>query len=249
MALELADLTSAEVGASVQSGRRGVIVPLGATEQHGPHLPLSVDTDIVVAMADAVAQRLIHIGYEFDVAPALPFGDSAHHEAFPGSVSLRRNVLVEVLDDVCTSMFRSGFAWVALVTGHAGNCWAMREVAQLHDRVISVDDWPSIRRCLHDAGRESLGLSEEYIGTHGGHFETSIMLAIRPDVVHMERAVVGVIGPTSMLGNQLRDEGMHNVSPTGVIGDPTASDAQAGRVYFDALVAFNADSIIERVSA
>jgi creatinine amidohydrolase len=200
-------------------------------------------------MANVVARRLIRIGHQCNVAPALPFGDSAHHEAFPGTVSLRRNSLVALLDDVCASMFRSGFAWVALVTGHAGNCWAMREVAQLHDHVIAVDDWPSIRRCLHNVGRESLGLSEEYIGTHGGHFETSIMLAIRPDVVHMERAVVGAIGSPSMLGSRLRDEGMHKVSPTGVVGDPTVSNSQAGRVYFDALVAFNADSIIERLSA
>lgn len=249
--MQLCAYTSDGLTDKVTSTRTGVIVPLGATEQHGPHLPLDVDSTIARAVADAVSERLCDAGYDCVVAPVLPFGDSAHHESYPGSVSLRRSVVVDVLGDVCESLLRSPFAWVALITGHAGNCWAMREVACRYStgNVISVDDWPSIRNVIHAVGRDDLGLEASYVGTHAGHFETSIILHLRPDSVDMTRASAGAIGDPAILGTRLRDEGMRSVSPNGVIGDPTAATAAAGRKYLEALIAFNETTIRSRLAS
>ncbi len=229
----------------MRAGSVGVIVPLGATEQHGPHLPLDVDSTIAVAVASAVAERLGAAGHDCMVAPVLPFGDSAHHESFAGSVSLRRQVVADVLHDLCESFLRTPFAWVALITGHAGNCWAMRDVASRHanGRVISVDDWPAMRSAIHDVARTDLGLDPEYVGTHAGHFETSIMLHLRPESVDMTVAEAGAIGDPNVLGTRLRDEGMRTVSPNGVIGDPTEATEEAGKKYLEALIGYNTATI------
>ncbi len=247
--MHLSDYSSRGVAHRVQTGSVGVIVPLGATEQHGPHLPLDVDSTIGVAVAEAVAERLVAGGHECLVAPVLPFGDSAHHASFAGSVSLRPEVVVDVLHDVCESFLRAPFAWVALVTGHAGNCWAMHEVASRHSdgRVIAVDDWPAMRGAIHDVAQTDLGLDAAYVGTHAGHFETSIMLHLRPESVDMSLAEAGAIGEPGVLGARLRAEGMPSVSPNGIIGDPTAATADAGKKYLAALVDYNAATIQSRL--
>ncbi|MDA2987882.1 MAG: mycofactocin biosynthesis peptidyl-dipeptidase MftE [Actinomycetota bacterium] len=249
--MQLSDYTSEGVADRVKSGRVGVIVPLGATEQHGPHLPLDVDSTIAAAVAAAVAERLGAAGHDCVVAPVLPFGDSAHHAVYAGSVSLRRNVVVDLLHDICESFLIKTFAWVALVTGHAGNCWAMRDVAAHHARqkVISVDDWPAMRTAIHNVARDVLGLDADYVGTHAGHFETSIMLHLRPESVRMNRAVAGAIGDPNLLGTRLRDEGMKKVSPNGVIGDPTKATAEAGSHYLAALVTYNETIIRSRLAS
>jgi creatinine amidohydrolase/Fe(II)-dependent formamide hydrolase-like protein len=248
--LQLSDYSSDGISHRIRAGSVGVIVPLGATEQHGPHLPLDVDSTIAAAVASAVAERLTSMGHGCVVAPVLPFGDSAHHQTFAGSVSLRRGVLVALLHDVCESFLGTSFAWVALVTGHAGNCWAMKEVAGgfADRRVISVDDWPAIRAAIHDVSRCELGLDPEYVGTHAGHFETSIMLHLRPQSVDMSVAERGAIGDPSVLSTRLRDEGMKSVSPIGVIGDPTAATGEAGEKYLEALIAHNTTTIRTRLS-
>lgn len=249
--MHLSDYTFVEVEQTVTSTSVGVIVPLGATEQHGPHLPLDVDSIIASAVADAVADRLTAGGHTCVVAPVLPFGDSGHHTAFAGSVAVRRTVLVDVLKDMCESLFRTPFAWVALITGHAGNCPAMRDVAsaQCSGPVISVDDWPAIRAAIHQVAHDDLGLDAAYVGTHAGHFETSIMLHLRPTSVAMDRAQAGAIGDPTDLGPRLRDEGMLAVSPNGVIGDPTQATAQSGKMYLDALISFNEAFIGGRLSS
>jgi creatinine amidohydrolase len=249
--LQLSTYSSDGIAHRVRTGSVGVIVPLGATEQHGPHLPLDVDSTIAAAVSSAVAERLASMGHDCMVAPVLPFGDSAHHQAFAGSVSLRHEVLVGLLHDVCWSFLGDSFAWVALVTGHAGNCAAMREVAREYTdgRVIAVDDWPAIRTAIHDVSRLELGLDPEYVGTHAGHFETSIMLHLRPQSVDMTAARPGAIGDPSILGSRLRSEGMLSVSPNGVIGDPTASTCEAGERYLEALISYNTTTIRTRLSA
>ena len=127
----------------------------------------------------------------------------------------------------------------------------MRDIASRHagGRVISVDDWPSMRTAIHNVARHQLGLAADYVGTHAGHFETSIMLHLRPELVRMDRAEAGAIGDPNVLGTRLRDEGMRNVSPNGVIGDPTAATADAGRLYLDALVTYNQTVILGRLAA
>lgn len=249
--MQLSHYTVGGIANRLTSGAVGVIVPLGATEQHGPHLPLGVDSIIAAALAEGVAEHLGGVGHVSVIAPVLPFGDSAHHISFPGSTSLRHEVLVGILHDLCDSFLHASFSWVALVTGHAGNCSAMREVAARHDpgSVISVDDWPSIRAAIHSVANTRLGLGADYVGTHAGHFETSIMLHLCPELVQLHLAEVGAIGDPKVLGARLRSEGMAAVSQNGVIGDPTNADAAAGYHYLDAMVRYNSLVIHERLAS
>lgn len=242
--MRLGEISWTALGERLNQGPLDVIVPLGALEQHGPHLPL--DTDALIAKA--VSERAAQVAGECMVVPCIPIGASSHHLAFPGTASLSdttlRNVMVEVIQTLLSHEFRGAY----LVTGHAGNVGAMAAVmAELdpteRSRVVSFDDWPSQRDAVHRVAEDQLGLDRELVGTHGGHFETSIMLAIAPDRVHMAKAVAGHIGPAATASAKLRSEGMAALSPVGIIGDPRGATADAGERYLDALVDLVAEGI------
>ena len=221
-----------------------VIVPLGALEQHGPHLPL--DTDALIA--EAVADRAAQIVGECVVSPCIPIGASSHHLAFPGTASLSDETLQGVLGEVLQTLLGHGFQSAYLVTGHAGNVGAMASaIAELdpadRSRTMSFDDWPAQRDAVHQVAETQLNLNRELVGTHGGHFETSILLAIAPDRVNMASAVAGHVGPASVASAKLRSEGMAALSPVGVIGDPRGATADAGALYLDALVSMVVEGI------
>ena len=230
----------------LKQGPLDVVIPLGALEQHGPHLPL--DTDALIA--EAVADRAAHRAGECVVAPCAPVGASSHHLAFPGTASLSDKTLMSVIVEVVQTLLGHGFRGAYLVTGHAGNVGAMAAVmaeldSAVRSRVVSFDDWPAQRNAVHRVAEDQLGLDRELVGTHGGHFETSIMLAIAPGRVDMSSAVIGHVGPAPSASAKLRSEGMTALSPVGVIGDPRGATADAGEIYLDALV----DLVVEGIEA
>ena len=168
------------------------------------------------------------------MSSCIPIGASSHHLAFPGTASLSDETLRSVLAEVIQTLLSHGFRGGYLVTGHAGNVGAMAEVmaeldAANRSRVVSFDDWPAQRDAVHRVAEEQLGMDREVVGTHGGHFETSIMLAIAPDRVDMASAVAGHIGPAASASAKLRSEGMAALSPVGIIGDPRGATADGRR--------------------
>lgn len=226
-----------------------VVIPLGALEQHGPHLSLDTDALIAEAVADRAAQR----AGECVVSPCIPVGASSHHLAFPGTASLSDTTLQSVLAEVIQTLLSHGFRSAYLVTGHAGNVGAMAAaMAELdpaeRSRMVSFDDWPAQRNAVHQVAENQLGLDRELVGTHGGHFETSIMLSIAPDRVDMASAVAGHVGPAVSASAKLRSEGMAALSPVGVIGDPRGASADAGELYLDALVSLVVEGIADHRS-
>ena len=232
----LATLTSREVERLLADGPLDVIVPLGALEQHGPHLPLSTDQIIAEALAAEAAARAGGCA----VAPGLPVGVSPHHLGFAGTASVTAETMAELQVNVVASLLDHGFGCAYVVTGHAGNAGSMAEAERrlgeaFAGRVVSFADWPAQRRAVHTAAT-AMGLDPERVGTHAGHFETSIMCLLRPDLVDMAAAEPGWIGPAATAGETLRSQGMAALSPNGVIGDPRGADAEAGRAYLDALV-------------
>lgn len=232
----LASLTTREVERLLADGPLDVIVPLGALEQHGPHLPLSTDQIIAEALASEAAAR----AGECAVAPCLPVGVSPHHLGFAGTASVAAETMAEVQADVVASLLSHGFGCAYVVTGHAGNAGSMAEAERrlaesFAGRVVSFADWPAQRKAVH-AAAEAMGLDPERVGTHAGHFETSIMCLLRPDLVDSAAAEPGWIGPAAAAGETLRSRGMAALSPIGVIGDPAGASAEAGRAYLDALV-------------
>lgn len=232
----LAALTSREVARLLADGPLDVIVPLGALEQHGPHLPLSTDQIIAEALAAEAAAR----SGDCAVAPCLPVGVSPHHLGFAGTASVAAETMAEVQVNVVASLLDHGFRSAYVVTGHAGNAGSMAEAERrlaeaFGGRVVSFADWPAQRQAVH-AAAANMGLDPERVGTHAGHFETSIMCLLRPDLVDMAAAEPGWIGPAAAAGQTLRSRGMAALSPIGVIGDPASANPEAGRVYLDALV-------------
>jgi len=235
--VRLGEMSWTALGERLNQDHLDVLIPLGALEQHGPHLPLDTDSVIAEAVADRVAQR----AGECVVSPSIPVGASSHHLAFPGTASLSEKTLQSVLMEVVQTLLGHGFRGAYLVTGHAGNVGAMAAaMAELdpadRSRVVSFDDWPAQRDAVHLVAEARLDLDRELVGTHGGHFETSIMLAIAPDQVDMASAVVGHVGPAISASAKLRSEGMAALSPVGIIGDPRGATTEAGELYLDALV-------------
>jgi len=198
-----------------RTGPLVLIVPLGATEQHGPHLPLETDTLIAVAVAEAVGAARDDVA----VAPALPYGSSGEHAGFPGTLSLGQEALELALVELVRSADR--FDAVVLASWHGGNAEPLaRAVARLRAegrRVVAWDPRP---------GAADL---------HAGRTETSLVLALAPERVGPARPV-GVVEPLEVVLPQLRARGVRAVSPNGVLGDATGAGPEEGRAIFARLV-------------
>ena len=187
-----------------------LVVPVGATEQHGPHLPLSTDTDIAVALAERLAAAL---GPEAIVAPALAYGASGEHAGFAGTLSIGREAVEHVLVELGRSASAS-FARIVLVSAHGGNA---EPVARAEER-------------LRAEGRDVVALSPGFGGdAHAGRTETSVMLALHPERVRLPVAEAGATAPLASLWADLRARGVRAVSPNGVLGDPAGASAEEGR--------------------
>lgn len=195
-------------------------VPLGATEQHGPHLPLSTDTDIAVALCAALAERRPGVV----VAAPLAYGSSGEHAGFPGTLSIGQQATETVLVELCRSAAET-FARVLLVCAHGGNAEPLRRaVAQVRGEGRAVRAWGPPWR--GDA--------------HAGRVETSVMLALDPDRVRLELAAAGNAAPLAELIGDLRARGVRAVAPNGVLGDPDGASAAEGR----ALLAAASDDLV-----
>jgi len=210
-----------------------LLVPVGATEQHGPHLPLTTDTDIAVAVAEAASAR----DPDLVVSPALPYGSSGEHEGFPGTISIGQQATEAVLVELGRSAARS-FADTVLVCTHGGNAGPLsRAIARLSGEGHRVAAW-----------------SPRWSGDlHAGRTETSLMLAIAPDRVRPGPWEPGAQGELDELLPLLQTRGVRTVSPNGVLGDPGGADPIEGtRLLEDAateLVAFVAALRREPVTA
>ena len=201
----LADLTSAEAGALSQSV---LVIPLGSTEQHGPHLPLSTDTAIATALAERVAARRDDVL----VAPAVPYGASGEHAGFAGTLSIGQDALELVLLELVRSAADT-FARVLLLSGHGGNAEPLaRSVARLRSEGRDVQSWSPVW------GGDA----------HAGRTETSLQLALNPALVRCERAQAGATAGLRDLLPELRRTGVRGVSPNGVLGDPAGASAAEG---------------------
>jgi creatinine amidohydrolase len=212
MRLESATWTDLEATAA----GRTLLVPIGSTEQHGPHLPLGTDTLVAVAVAEAVADRRD----EVVLAPAVPYGSSGEHAGFPGTLSIGQDALEQVLVELVRSA--DAFGAVVLVSGHGGNAEPLaRAVARLTAEGRQAQAWSP-------SGAVDL---------HAGRTETSLLLAIAPELVRTAAAAPGDPRPLRELLPLLRDGGVAAVSPNGVLGDPAGASADEGHALLETLIA------------
>jgi len=223
--LELGDSTSRQLHDLAPA----LVVPLGSTEQHGPHLPLDTDTRIATAVADALVAALAAGGAQsWMVAQPIAYGASGEHEGFAGTVSIGTAALTDLLVEFA----RSACRWadrVLLVNGHGGNVEALRRAVALLRHEGREVAWCPCAVAQSDA--------------HAGHTETSVLLHISPQVVRSDLRVAGNRTPLSDLMPQLRDGGVAAVSPVGILGDPTTATADEGGRIFAEMV----DTCLRRV--
>jgi mycofactocin precursor peptide peptidase len=214
-----------------QARRRAVrspllAVPLGSTEQHGPHLPLDTDTRVARALTAGLARRRGDVL----VAPALAYGASGEHAGFAGTLSIG----AEALERLLVELVRSASAFCrgsVLVCGHGGNRDAL-------DGAVAR---------LRSEGRPALGWMATVPGgdAHAGRTETSLLLALAPGRVRRRRAVAGEATPLAELMPRLRAEGVAAVSPNGVLGDPAGASAAEGTRLLAGLL----DDLVAAVTA
>ncbi len=217
----LADSTWPEVAALARAGAV-LVVPIGATEQHGPHLPVTTDADLAVAVVEAAADR----NPLLVVAPVVAYGSSGEHDGFAGTLSIGREATEELLVQLGRSA-TAVFAHVILACTHGGNASPLAR---------------ALRR-LADEGRPVTGWWPRWEGDlHAGRTETSLMLAVAPDRVDLDEAVPGDIRPLDEILPLLQAGGVRSVSTTGVLGDPTGAGAQEGRELLRAAAADLADT-------
>jgi len=202
----------------VAAGRGLLVLPVGSLEQHGPHLPLGTDTTVATALADGLGRARPDVL----VAPALAFGASGEHADFPGTLSVGATALTSVVVELVRSS-RRAFAGVVVVSGHGGNAGALARAEA---------------RCRFEGDRVLVWSARTPGGdAHAGRTETSLLLALSPAQVALERAEAGRTEPVGALAGRLVAEGVRAVSPNGVLGDPTGASAEEGARLLAALTA------------
>ena len=211
-----------------------IVQPVGAIEQHGPHLPIAVDSAISMGV---LGKALSQLDEEIPAyaLPCLYYGKSNEHSGFPGTVTLSAATLLSVITEVATSIYRSGFRKLILMNSHGGQPQIMEIAARdLHEKHPDFAVFPFFTwRVPHIAGDLLTDKEKEY-GIHAGDAETSIMLSLLPEQVKMDRAVKEY--PQGLPENSSIDmEGnlpfawlTKELSKSGVMGDATAATKQKG---------------------
>lgn len=241
----LGNLATREVK-ELDFSRLVVVLPTGAFEQHGPHLPLTTDTDIVSAIAREVErQRQASVL----CLPTLWLGHSTHHLAFPGTLSTWQANYIAMLSDLCASIAQMGARRVFLLNGHGGNDIpakaVLREVKSRlgrsapQPRYVFASYWSLAAQSIKDIRESELG----GLG-HACEMETSIMLHLHPDRVQMQHARRD--GPTHESSYRKSDmqyarpiyfvNEFDEVTKSGVIGHPDLATAEKGKRFLDAIV-------------
>jgi creatinine amidohydrolase len=198
-----------------------VVLPLGACEQHGPHLPMETDAAVATAVAWRAVQELSR-RVDVLLAPTQTYAASGEHEGFPGTVSIGNDALRMMLVELGRSMLR----WAGrllIVNAHGGNVHALTEATTL------------LRTEKRDAAWWAC--SVEGADAHAGRTETALVMALQPLAVRTERAVAGHTEPIDDLLPMLQRTPLRGISPNGVLGDPAGASSTEGERLLDALAA------------
>ncbi|WP_198807640.1 creatininase family protein [Leptolyngbya sp. BL0902] len=235
-------LTWTEIEAMPHRDQVVVVQPMGAVEQHGPHLPLVVDSAIATTV---LGQALDHLDPAIPVysLPPLYYGKSNEHWHFPGTITLSAETLLRVITEVAESLYRSGFRKLVLLNAHGGQPQVLEIAARdLHLAHPDLMVFPLFVWAVPNAAAELLTPQELDLGIHAGDAETSLMLSMLPNQVRMDRARAEFPQdlPTE---SWLTMEGAlpfawvtQDLSQSGVLGDPTVATVEKGDQLLASLV-------------
>jgi creatinine amidohydrolase/Fe(II)-dependent formamide hydrolase-like protein len=241
-ALEIDRMTWPEVQAEQARGRGTVVIAFGATEQHGPHLPLATDALLGDHLARLVAERL-----DAFLAPTMRIGCSEHHLEFPGTLSISEATFHATVADLVRSLARGGFQRVVLIPTHGGNFGPLGAAIEQLGPVEGIEV-----RALTDLGAllriAQIGVDEHGVplgegGIHAGEWETSMLAAIHPELVQLDRGEPGFTGDPQEAIGAIFGAGVHTLAENGVIGDPARSSAEHGRRYWQEVLQITLEQV------
>jgi creatinine amidohydrolase len=235
----LETMTWPEARRAAQDGGRVVLLPVGAIEQHGPHLPVDVDNRIVTWLCNEAARRCPNLILS---VPPIHYGFNEHNMGFPGTVSVELENFMRYVFDVCHSFVRQGHTRVVMVNGHGSNAALCALVAR---RIVNETEDALAAAINHwDLARDlAARIRETPVGgmAHACEYETSWYLFLAPEQVRMDRAVPDMVprrteyvwvdlmagsGPAAFI-----DDWSRISNGSGVEGDPTTASAEKGRIY------------------
>lgn len=229
-------MTRPEMEAVLASGVDTAVATFGSTEQHGLHLPLGTDSIWGEELGRRVTEAL---GSAVQV-PGLRLGCSEHHMDFAGSLTLSEATFIQVVSETCHSLARHGFKRIVLIPTHGGNFRPIGKVAALIQpqlpqvKVVAYSDLAAFVEAVYAVG-EAAGIAAERVGAHAGEHETSMILALRPELVAMNQAEPGFIGDHLSLAATIFEKGFRAVTVNGVLGDPREATAELGERYLRAM--------------
>jgi len=232
--VRMSEMSWVDIQKALDGGISTVVFGVGSNEQHGPHLPTCTDSLIGDVLANKVAGKL---GRALQ-APSINVGCSEHHMAFPGTISLRPETLKSLIRDYCASLAKQGFKNIVILPSHGGNFNAVREVTdELSQslekaKVVSYTDLKGLLEFLAEFSSKH-GVSAGESGAHAGESETSMVLAIRRDLVDMEHAEQGFVGNYEEKIPIIWSQGIRAVTKNGVVGDPRKAEAGKGEEYLE----------------
>ena len=249
-ARQLAEMTWEEAR-DLDRARTVALLPVGAVEAHGPHLPLATDGVIAEAMAREAGRRLAESGVPSVVLPVLSYTTAGFAEAFPGTISIAASTVTSLVADVARSLSRHGFRALAIANAHLDPA----HLASLHAARDGVDATDGIRVVFPDLTRRPWGsrLTEEFRSgaCHAGRFEGSVVLAERPHLVREDVRAMLPANPRSLA--TAIGEGKRTFAeaggPRAYFGEPAAATAQEGRETVVALGAILADAVLEALES
>jgi creatinine amidohydrolase len=224
-----------------------VILPLGSIEQHGPHLPVEVDSQLGEQVALRTARVMAKRGQPVLVLPMFWPGISEHHMSFGGTITLGFDTYRAVVEDICRSVLRAGFKRIVLLNGHGGNDNGLRVIAdeltpKLGTPIVQFTYWYAAAEPIEAILETQKGLQ------HACEAETAMMMAVRPDLVAEDRIPLAKVNYTPDIadvagGGVYMWRAIGARSSSGVIGNPEAATPEKGARLFDAVAATLADKL------
>ncbi|MEJ8767293.1 creatininase family protein [Oceanobacillus sp. HCA-5259] len=203
--------------------KKVAVLPIGAVEAHGPHLPLGTDNLLARRLSEKLAELI-----DAFILPTLPYGQVWSLKNFPGSINVSNNSLISLIYDIGESLYRQGFKIFVMVNGHLGNAVAMKEAARkLYDsfpelKVVYLF-YPGTGKIVEEI-RESPASHGTYF--HACEIETSYMLYLAPEFVHMEKAIDGK--SNIQLSADVTPTPWEEITDSAVLGDATLATSEKG---------------------
>lgn len=228
-----------------------VILPVGSTEAHGPHLPLATDVIISEEMSRRAAVKLAEQGIEAMVLPAIAYSVTDFSKDFSGSISIRKETAAAVIRDICVSLYSQGVRLVVIANSHL----EPEHVASINDAIEQVKEQTGCAVAFPDKRRRrwAATLTEEFRrgDCHAGSYETSLVLAARPELVRDQIREALEKVPIS-IAEKIR-EGVTTFREAGgsraYFGDPCAASREEGETSYEALALMIVTAVTETLAA